>query len=92
MVKKNYNDEKDDFGFQEDYQFDRETSESLKPKNIKNIILYILLGLVLVLYLLFVILSGYIAWNSVTNDPISIKLLKTYMAVLFAPIYISYIF
>lgn len=43
-------------------------------------------------YLFMVMAAAYIAWNSVSFDPIWVKMLKTYLSAVFAPFYLFYVF
>lgn len=92
MTKKK---ETDYFGFSNDYQYDRNQDDKVK-KYKRNSLFFIAIKTFGTLAVIFIIialsLSGYIAWNSVINDPIWIKFVKTFLAVMFAPIYLFYIF
>lgn len=91
----------DEFGFSREYQYDRTInfpnestiSKSIfQAKNAKGIIMWILIIICILFALGFIFTSGYIAWNEFTNDPIWLKFSKTYLAVIFAPAFLSYIF
>ena len=57
-----------------------------------KIILWIGIVILILIILGMLYMSGYIAWNEFINDPTWLKVSKTYIAVLFAPIYLFYIF
>ena len=88
------NKDTDYFGFTEDYQYDRATDYNVEsPKiNLMKIMMYIGIsfGAVVIIYILFI--AGWLAWNSFENDPGWIKIVKTTIAILFAPMYLFYIF
>ena len=86
--------DRDYFGFPNDYQYDR-TVDYPKKKPTKNLTLIIIGIVILVVGIILITafsMSGYIAWNSFTNDPVWLKVFKTYLAVIFSPIYLFYIF
>ena len=37
-------------------------------------------------------ITSYIAWNEFYKDPLWMKLIKTWLAILFAPMFLSYMF
>ena len=92
MAKKNK--EKDYFGFSNDYQYDRNIDYPVANgiMHYSSTILLVLGIIILVIAILMYGFSGYIAWNSVTNDPLWIKSFKTFLAMLFSPVYLFYIF
>lgn len=67
-------------------------SSNINESNIKKVLLWILIIFFLIMILGMIYISGYIAWNEFTNDPTWLKLSKTYIAVIFAPIYLFYVF
>lgn len=92
MTKKNK--DRDHFGFSNDYVYDRDVDYPIKSgaMHYGKTIFYIFAVIILVVGLLMYGFSGYIAWNSVTDDPIWIKSFKTFLAMLFSPIYLFFIF
>ena len=91
----------DEFGFSREYQYDRTvnfpsdsdgSSSLFRTKNAKGIIMWILIIILSLFIIGFFSVSGYIAWNEFTNDPIWLKIGKTYIAVMFAPAFLTYIF
>jgi len=59
---------------------------------LKKILLWISIVILVCIVLGMLYMSGYIAWNESVNDPEWLKISKTYIAVLFAPIYLVYTF
>jgi len=85
----------DYFGFNKDRQYDRSNDYPIKevtPQKIGKKILIIFLIFISIIIIGMFGFSGYIAWNSFLNDPIWLKLAKTYLAILFSPIFLFYIF
>ena len=87
-------DKTDPYGFPKQYDYNRQINYPINKSSslTKNIILWILLVFLIIFILGKVIMSGYIAWNEFNNDPVWIKLSKTYVAVMFSPIFLFYIF
>lgn len=77
----------DNYGFSKQDNSD-ENNKSFININFKKIFIFILILIIL----LTLLLSGYIAWNEFYHDPIWIKLMKTWLAILFCPAYLTYIF
>uniref|UniRef100_A0A6C0IXY7 Uncharacterized protein n=1 Tax=viral metagenome TaxID=1070528 RepID=A0A6C0IXY7_9ZZZZ len=86
--------EKDEYGFDKKYRYNREEDYPVKKTkfNVKSILFYISITIIIISILLSCSLAGYIAWNSVTNDPIIIKIIKTNLAILFSPLFLTYVF
>lgn len=86
--------EKDEYGFDKKYRYNREVDYPVKKSdfNIKTILFYICVTTAIVIIILSCSLSGYIAWNSVSNDPIIIKIIKTNLAIIFSPLFLTYVF
>ena len=84
----------DHFGFTNDYQYNRRLDYPQKKpnKNLISILIIILIVFASIILLSILSFSGYIAWNSFTNDPVLLKLFKTYIAIIFAPIFLTYNF
>ena len=77
----------DNYGFLNDNN-SSENNKSFIDINFKKIFIFIFIFIIL----LTLSLSGYIAWNEFYDDPIWIKLMKTWLAILFCPAYLTYIF
>uniref|UniRef100_A0A6C0ENX7 Uncharacterized protein n=1 Tax=viral metagenome TaxID=1070528 RepID=A0A6C0ENX7_9ZZZZ len=87
-------DKRDEYGFLKKYNYDRTLDYPVKKSslNIKKIVLYTLLILTIILSISSMSLSGYIAWNQFLSDPAWLKIYKTSLAVIFSPIYLSFMF
>lgn len=86
---------KDKFGFHTDFTRQFNKSNQINPfKNINYTKMFLIAFSIfaIVIFLLVTGSSGYIAWNSFTNDPRWLKATKTGLAVMFAPAYLFYIF
>lgn len=85
----------DYYGFDEKSQYNRSKDYPVKKIDAKtvgkwaSIIVIVLIAAIILFMFGF---SGYIAWNSFTNDPVWLKMSKTYLAILFSPIFLFYIF
>lgn len=77
----------ENYGFSKQNNLD-ENNKSFININFKKIFIFIFIFIIL----LTLSLSGYIAWNEFYEDPIWIKLMKTWLAILFCPAYLTYIF
>jgi len=86
--------ETDYYGFTNDYQYDRTVDYKTKrPKrNLKYTLTIIAIGFISIIVIFMLITTGWIAWNQFINDPMWLKLFKTWLSVLFAPIFLFYIF
>jgi len=87
-------DDVDMYGFSKDVEYDRKNDyPNLKPNiSVRKFAIYIVVG-ILVFFLLFAgIIAGYHAWNEFPNDSNISKIIKTYVAVIFAPVYLLYVF
>ena len=84
----------DDFGFDSQAVFDRTASfVPTKPFPSSFQVVFIFAAVVmLVIYISMGILAGYYSWNEFPEDYILNKVIKTYMAVIFAPFYLVYVF
>ena len=83
----------DDFGF-DGTPFDR-TAEYVPTKPFPSSLQVVAMfaGLViLIIYVSMGILAGYYAWNEFPEDYVLNKVIKTYMAVIFSPMYLLYVF
>lgn len=86
---------KDKYGFPIKYRY-KSNNKNIKNKTLsfdfKKYVYYTLLSILIIFILMSTSLSGYLAWNSFTNDPIFIKLYKVFLAMLFSPVYLSYLY
>jgi hypothetical protein len=84
----------DSFGFKSEYEYDRKKDyqTSSQPINTKKIVSIILGGVVFLFWLVSAIIAGKYAWNEFPNDSNLVKLVRLWIAVVFSPLYIFYIF
>lgn len=86
----------DYYGFPNKYKYDRTLDYQVDPpllgNDSKKIFMYILIVGFLILIISMGSISGYYAWFSFENDPYWVRIIRTYVAVLFSPFYIFYIF
>ena len=86
----------DHYGFPNKYKYDRtldyQVETPLLGNDSKKIFMYIFLVGFLILIISMGSISGYYAWFSFENDPYWVRIIRTYVAVLFSPFYIFYIF
>ena len=84
----------DSYGFSKDVKYDRKNDyPNLKPDiSVRKFALYIIVGIVVFFLLLTGMIAGYHSWNEFPNDTTLIKVIKTYIAVIFAPFYLFYVF
>lgn len=82
----------DYFGFKKIY--DGASQKSVGQKNyIYSKLFYIFSFFILLIVILFILtISGFIAWKEFGDDPFWIKIIKTWIAIIFSPIFLSYIF
>jgi len=78
------------YGFLKDNNLD--INNSSININFRKIFFYSSIAIFILIIVLTLFLSGYIAWNEFYNDPIYIKIIKTWLAILFCPMYLMYIF
>jgi len=94
MISNSSNDKHDEYGFPNRDKYDR--TLDYKPKvnkvSTKQLILYCIGGLVVIFWIFSAIISGQYAWNEFPNDSTLVKLARLWIAVIFAPVYIFYIF
>ena len=87
-------DSRDTYGFNNETSYDRardNKTESSKVDTRK--IIYIIIGSIIgLLWLVSIIISGKYAWGEFPNDSNLVKLIRLWIAVVFAPIYLFYIF
>lgn len=89
----------DYYGFDEKSQYNRKLdypvkslSQSLTKEKVTKFVMISFSVIFIAIILFMFSFSGYIAWNSFTNDPVWLKISKTYLAVLFSPVFLFYIF
>lgn len=84
----------DSFGFQTEYEYDRKKDYQSTPSNVstKKIVYMILIGTLVLFWLISAMIAGKYAWNEFPNDSNLIKLVRLWIAVVFSPLYIFYIF
>jgi hypothetical protein len=84
----------DSYGFLNEENYDRRKDYPTTKKKIDTKkVIYIFLGSILGLFwLVSVIISGKYAWTEFPNDSTLIKLVRLWISVVFAPIYIFYIY
>ena len=84
----------DSFGFQTEYEYDRKKDYQSTPSNVstKKIVYMILIGTLVLFWLVSAMIAGKYAWNEFPNDNNLIKLVRLWIAVVFSPLYIFYIF
>ena len=88
------NESVDYYGFDKNIKYNR--ASDYKPKkpflSTRNFIIIIIVSIVAIVLLSSSFIAGYYSWNEFPNDSILIKSIKTYIAVLFSPIYLAYVF
>ena len=84
----------DSFGFQTEYEYDRKKDyPATTPQiNTKKVVSMILGGGFFLFWLVSAIIAGKYAWNEFPNDTNLVKLVRLWIAVVFSPLYIFYIF
>ena len=86
---------KDKYGFPIKYRYKSDKHNKNKKNlsfNFKKYIYYTLISIIIIFILMSTSLSAYLAWNSFTNDPIFIKLYKVFLAIIFSPLYLTYLY
>ena len=63
-----------------------------KPKNIAKIFWTVVIVIGILIYASMSIIAGYIAWKEYPDDNLFNKSIKTYLAVIFSPCYLMYVF
>ena len=86
--------EYDNYGFPSEYKYDRsEDYTVLKPTiSTKGLFIKVVIALLVILLITSMGISGYYAWMEYPLDPMWLKIIRLYIAILFAPLYIFYIF
>ena len=85
----------DEYGFPHRYSFNRARMYKSTPPPTKSnkYIVAKTLGIVFFIFIICsAIISGYHAWNEFPSDSVWIKLVRVWIAIIFAPFYIFYIF
>ncbi len=84
----------DSFGFETEYEYDRKKDYQSTPSNVstKKVIYMILIGTLVLFWLVSAMIAGRYAWNEFPNDTNLVKLVRLWIAVVFSPLYIFYIF
>ena len=86
----------DFYGFPNKFKYDRtldyKADTPIFGNNYKKILItFVVIGL-LIMVISMGFISGFYAWFSFPDDPSWVKIIRTYVAVLFSPFYIFYIF
>lgn len=85
----------DFYGFSKNYNYDRtqDYQRNFQAKfDWKKTLLIIFAVSIICFFLLSATVSGYYAWNEVPDEKIWTKLIRLWIAVVYSPIYIFYIF
>uniref|UniRef100_A0A6C0JID9 Uncharacterized protein n=1 Tax=viral metagenome TaxID=1070528 RepID=A0A6C0JID9_9ZZZZ len=84
----------DYYGFSNQYKYDRTKDYPVfKPKMPTAKVFFIsVASLIAIFWLVASCISGYYAWTEFPGDPTWVKFIRLYVAVLFSPIYLFYIF
>jgi hypothetical protein len=87
-------DARDNYGFKQINSYDRTRDNQTKSSKVdtKKIIYIILGSIVGLLWLISIIISGKYAWSEFPNDSNLVKLIRLWISIVFAPIYLFYIF
>jgi len=87
-------DARDNYGFKQINSYDRTRDNQIKSSKVDTKkIIYIILGSIIgLLWLISIIISGKYAWSEFPNDSNLVKLIRLWISVVFAPIYLFYIF
>ena len=85
---------KDYYGFSKDFEYDRRVDYPVKKprKNLTTILLFMAIGFGVIVVGAMVYLTIWLAWNQFSHDPIWLKIIKTWLSVIFAPVFLFYIF
>ena len=82
----------DEFGFKT-YVYDQGRKEvHYDKKTIGKIFAYILAGILVILLFIMYTAAGYLSWISIPRAKLSYRITKTYLAIIFAPLYLFYYF
>tara|TARA_B100001093_G_C26011432_1_gene669914 strand:- start:28 stop:330 length:303 start_codon:yes stop_codon:yes gene_type:complete len=87
-------DKVDSYGFDNNFKYNRSSDyKSKKPfLSTKYFIIIIVVSILALLFLSSSFIAGYYSWNEFPNDSYITKSIKTYIAVLFSPFYLAYVF
>ena len=87
-------DQVDSYGFNSNFKYNRSSDyKSKKPLlSTKYFIIIIVVSIFALLFLSSSFIAGYYSWNEFPNDSYLTKAIKTYIAVLFSPFYLAYVF
>ena len=87
-------DARDNYGFKQINSYDRTRDNQTKSSKVDTKkIIYIILGSIIgLLWLISIIISGKYAWSEFPNDSNLVKLIRLWISIVFAPIYLFYIF
>ena len=90
----NFDQSVDSYGFNNNFKYNRSSDyKSKKPfLSTKYFIIIIIVSVFLLLYLSSSFIAGYYSWNEFPNDTNLVKLVRLWIAVVFSPLYIFYIF
>ena len=93
-MSSNDEDNIDSYGFSKDVKYNRKPDyPNLKPNiSVTKFTLYIAIAILVFILLLAGTIAGYHAWNEFPGDSNLTKVIKTYVAVIFSPFYLFYVF
>ena len=88
------NESVDFYGFNDNITYNRSLDYTSKKPLIstKKVIIILIISIFAFAYLSMAFIAGYYSWNEFPNDSSIIKIIKTYIAILFSPIYLFYVF
>ena len=86
--------EVDSYGFNKNFKYNRSKDYTSKKPLIstRNFIILLIVSVILLLLSSSSFIAGYYSWNEFPNDSVITKSIKTYIAVLFSPFYLFYVF
>lgn len=86
--------EYDNYGFPSEYKYDRSKDHTVLTPSVstKGLFIKIVIALLIILLITSMGISGYYAWMEYPSDPTWLKVIRLYIAIIFAPLYIFYIF
>ena len=87
-------DKHDNYGFKNNANYDRSRDNKTASSEVDTRkIIYIIIGSIIgLLWLVSIIISGKYAWSEFPNDSNLVKLIRLWISIVFAPIYLFYIF
>ena len=80
----------DPYGFK--YKYNRSAVYTVKKPNKGVILGASVVGFLVLLWIVAAVISGFHSWKEFPNNPLWLKFIRLYVAILFAPIYLFYIF